>query len=573
MQVIKRLSKFVIPYWKQIILVILALIVTSSSLLSLGWLLMKVIDQANLDSLTYWLIKLFVISLLFSCASFIRSYSIYAVCEKIVFDIRNAAYQSLLYKETSFFEVNKTSDIISRLTSDSLLIANIISDTLSFALRNSLLAIGAIVMMFRISVELSFSVIIVFPILVFPAVLIIKKIRLLSKENQEKISVIGFDIEETFNAIKTIHSFNLEEYKTENFKKITSDALNSNISRLFTRSILVAIIIFLTLMSLILVVVIGIKYIQANKLTLGELTSFVFYAITTSTSLAGVSQVVSELQRSMAACERLLELIDENYLNKISNANNDVISFRKLQLDNLSFSYPSNPSDLVIKQLSLTIEKGEFVAIVGKSGEGKTTIFSLLQKFYNDYSGDILINNKNIKEYTTKSVRDLFTIVPQDPFIFSATILENILIASPESSVDSAIDACKMAGIYDYIVKLPKGINTYVGEKGVRLSGGQRQRIAIARALMRDPQVLLLDEATSALDNSNESEIQYAINQLMRQKTIIVIAHRIATIEKADRIIVLESGKIKSVGNHHELMNNCSLYQELATKQVSNNDY
>jgi ATP-binding cassette subfamily B protein len=574
MNIYRRFYSYLKPHLGQLAIVIIALLVTSSSILSFGLVLRHVIDTSAGG---YFSISSFIpilgIIFIFATASFIRAYSIYAICEKIICKIRQDAYIHLNYISPFHFEIQKTSDIISRLTNDSLVVATAISDTFSFALRNGLTAIGCAVLMLYVSPQLGLYILAIIPVLVPLIVFAGKKVRKTSKQNQEAISTLSSDIEETFNAIKTIQSFNIQEQKISHFINLSNNVLHSNLARLVVSSSLVSSIIFLILSGILIVIILGLNEVAQGNLSAGDLSSFLFYSLMGATSLAGIANIVSDFQRSIAAAERLFglfdlgeenqpmtpkdKILDSYYVNK-KIAHDDII------FKNVNFYYPARPEEKILDNISFQIKNGEFIGIVGKSGCGKTTIISLLEKFYNSYDGSISLGEKNIKDIPNLELRNIMALVPQDPFIFSASAKDNILIGNMKATDEEVFEAAKKAGIYDFLIKLPQAFDTYVGEKGVMLSGGQRQRIAIARAFLKKPQILLLDEATSALDATHEEDVHKAIKSQNDGMTVIAIAHRILTIKDADRIFVMEKGKITAVGTHEELLEQSKLYRDLA---------
>jgi ATP-binding cassette subfamily B protein len=562
----RKFYNYLKPHLSQLLIVILALVITSSSILSFGLALRYVIDANDGKFSFYSFIPIFGIILVFSIASFVRSYSIYAICEKLICKVRQDAYIHLNYISPYHFEIQKTSDIISRLTNDALIVAGAISDTFSFALRNGLTAIGCAILMVYVSPKLGFYTFAIIPILVPLIVIAGKKVRKTSKQNQEAISLLSSDIEETFNAIKTIQSFNIQKSKIENFGNLSNDVLNSNLARLKISSSLVATIIFMILSGILLIMLLGLNEVDKGNISSGDLTSFIFYALMGATSLAGIANIVSDSQRSLAAAERLFGIFDLGIEPK-KNHKDIAPGFHggaNVQFENVTFCYPARPEEKILDNISFEVQEGEFIGIVGKSGCGKTTIISLLEKFYELSNGRILIGNRDINAILNEELRNIMALVPQDPFIFSASAMENILIGNMNASQEEVFEAAKKAGIYEFLSKLPEGFNTYVGEKGVMLSGGQKQRIAIARAFLKKPRILLLDEATSALDSAHEEDVHNSIKRLNKSTTVIAIAHRIATIRDADRIMVMENGKISAIGKHKELLKTNQLYKELA---------
>jgi ATP-binding cassette subfamily B protein len=567
----QRFYSYLKPHLSQLAIVIIALIITSSSILSFGLVLRHVVDSSAEGQFSvYSFIPAFGITLIFAVASFIRAFSIYAICEKVICKIRQDAYIHLNYISPYHFEIQKTSDIISRLTNDSLIVATAISDTFSFALRNGLTAIGCGSLMLYVSPKLGFYILIIIPILVPMIVFAGKKVRKTSKQNQEAISTLSSDIEETFNAIKTIQSFNIQEQKITNFIDLSNKVLNSNLARLIVSSSLVSVIIFLILSGILIVIVLGLSEVTQGNLSSGDLSSFIFYSLMGATSLAGIANIVSDSQRSFAAAERLFGLFDlgESNIRSCSIPVANVLpandGSQNIKFQNITFYYPARPEEKILDDISFEIKAGEFIGVVGKSGCGKTTIISLLEKFYTLSEGAIFVGDKDIKDIPNHELRNIMALVPQDPFIFSASAKENIMIGNMEASDEEVFEAAKKAGIYDFLIKLPQAFDTYVGEKGVMLSGGQKQRIAIARAFLKKPKILLLDEATSALDAAHEEDVHNSIKHLDKNMTVIAIAHRIATIQDADRIFVMEKGKISAVGTHAELLKKSGLYQELA---------
>jgi ATP-binding cassette subfamily B protein len=503
-----------------------------------------------------------------SIASFLRSYNINSLCEKVVSDIRVKAYSSIIYKMPAYFEIRKTSDLISRLTNDTLLISNIIADVFSFAIRNFLMAVGGIALMFHVSPKLT-SIMMAFLAVIVPIVIIFgKRVRVLARVTQEKTAFLTSDIEETFNAIKTIQALNIEERKIGGFKGLSNNLLGSALNRLKYRALFFSFVILVIITSIIMILWVGINDIMDGSLTAGELISFLYFAAQTSVSIGGISDIFSEIQRAFAAMERVFELISKG--DKINNKGELVaIKGYDISFNDIDYSYPTRPQAKIFKNFNLEIKQGEFIGIVGKSGSGKSTLFQLLLRFFDIVNGEITIGGHNIQNMSLHQLRDNFAIVPQEPYIFSATARENILMANPEANEYDLIEAAKFAGIFDYINSLPEKFNSFLGEKGVRLSGGQKQRIAIARAILKRPQILLLDEATSALDSTNEVKVLEALKGIMKGKTIISIAHRIDTIKDADRIYVIDEGAIIGAGTHEELLESSDLYRQLNYKELT----
>jgi ATP-binding cassette subfamily B protein len=564
---LRQFAKFLAPYKAKIILVLLSLSVISALILSFGTALRILVDKglSNTEELHRITMYCLLIGIGISLASFLRSYNINSLCERVVSDIRLRAYSSIIFEKPAYFEVRKTSDLISRLTNDTLLISNIIADVFSFALRNCLMALGGLALMFHVSFKLT-SIMVAFLAIIIPVVIIFgKKVRTLARITQEKTAILTSDIEETFNAIKTIQAFNSENRKINQFQGLSSNLLAAALKRLKYRSLFFSFVIMVIISSIIMILWIGINDIIVGNITAGELLSFLYFAAQTSVSIGGISDIFSEIQRAFAAMERVFELIKKND-RTCSKYDEVLLTNYDVNFRNIDYSYPTRPQAIILKNFSIYITQGEFIGIVGKSGSGKSTLFQLLLRFFETVNGEIIIGGHNITNMPVSQLRNIFAIVPQEPYIFSATARENILVAKPEASEEELIEAAKLAGIYDYFNSLPEKLDSFLGEKGVRLSGGQKQRIAIARAILRKPQILLLDEATSALDSTNEAKVLESLRNIMKGKTIISIAHRIDTIKDSSKIYVIDEGIIAAAGTHEELLESSELYKKLSYK-------
>ena len=480
-------------------------------------------------------------------------------------------YISLKDKNYSiYFEDFKTSEIISRLINDISLVSNIIAGILSYSLRNSLMAIGSIIMMFNISIKLTLIMSCTILALIPFVVIFGKKIKLLAHSSQNKIATLTANIEETFNAIKTIQSFNYEAAKILDLNESAAALLKSNFERLKYRSFFFSVVILAIITITTFTLRLGIEYIDKGYINSGQLIAFIYFAIQTSLSIAGMSDIYSEVQRAIAALERVMILLPNDFdaINILNDNVKHKIKNYDIVFDKISFSYPNDSSRLLLQNFNLTVKQGESLAIVGKSGIGKTTIFQLLLGF-NDYqSGDISIGGNSYKNVDQKQIRDLIAYVPQEPFIFSTTIKENLLIGNPSASLKEMDDAMVVAGLDEFINSLPLKYDSFVGEKGVRLSGGQKQRLAIARALLKNAQILLLDEATSALDSINENKILHSLKEFISDKTLIVIAHRITTIKDYNRIVVVEDGRVSADGDYNELLQSSNYF--IKVNQINN---
>ncbi|MFV9875149.1 MAG: ABC transporter transmembrane domain-containing protein [Rickettsiales endosymbiont of Dermacentor nuttalli] len=572
----KYMFQYFKPYCIKLVWVFIALTFTSASVLILGKAIGILIDQGFSQTDTYLLAKslliLFAIILMLAMATFIRAYFINTVGESIIADLRKAVYNHILFISPNFFESNKTSDIISRLTNDTLLLSSTIGAVFSTSLRNLLMTIGGFILLIMTSAKLTLCVMITVPIVLAVIIIVGRQVRKLSKIHQEKVAVISAHIEETINGIKVVQAFCRENFENNTFVTNVENVLFSASKWIKVRSLLAGIVIITVFASILLVLWIGGKDVVQGRMTAGELSSFIFYSILVASSIGGLSEVVGDIQRALAASERLFELL--NLKSDISSPALSMVlgnsAVNVIQFENITFSYPARIDRPILKNFDLVINKGERIAIVGHSGAGKTTLFNLLLRFYDPNQGYIKLNNIDIKELSLTELRSRFALVSQEATIFSATAYENIKYGKIDATEQEVRNAALTANILDFLEKLPQGVHTFLGEKGVRISGGERQRIAIARAIIANPQILLLDEATSNLDNYNEQQVQHALNALMEQRTTIIIAHRLSTIMNASRIIVMNEGQIEDIGTHQELVKKGGLYSYLVKLQVKN---
>lgn len=570
---LRYLSRYLKSYRLQIVVAFIALVFTSFSLLGLGYALRYLIDEGigkgNLELLNNSYLLLMAVILLLAFATFVRYFMVTYIGEKVVADIRTDIFSHLLTLDVSFYETNRTGELLSRLTTDTTLIQSVVGSAVSVALRNSLLLIGGLVMLCVTSIELTSYVLMIVPAVVVPIILLGKKVRRLSKQTQEKIADLNAHSEETISAMATVQAFTLEKAQMQVFGSLIDETLQTAKKRITMRSILTAIVITLVLGAVATVLWIGGVKVIDNELSIGSLSSFVFYAMIVAGATGAISEVVGELQRAAGAVERLSELKAEitKVKSPISPAILENNNIGNIAFENVCFSYPSRPDVKAMNDVSFTVKNGETVAIVGPSGSGKTTIFKLLLRYYDAKSGKITIQNHNLSAIDLHDLRSNIGLVSQEPMIFSTTAYNNIALGVEGASEDAVRAAASQAEILDFLETLPQGLNSHLGEKGIRLSGGQKQRIAIARAIIRQPNILLLDEATSALDSENERKVQLALENIMQGRTTLVIAHRLATVRGADKIILLNNGRIEAIGTHEELMQNSSLYMTLARQQ------
>lgn len=553
----------------QIAITFLSIIVVSCSILGLGYALKYLIDHGfaskNEQSLNYAFLMLIAIIILISLASYNRSYRVNWICEKLEAGIKKDAFKNIINISPSYFEYHKVSDIVSRLTSDLSLVISSLTTIASYSIRNILMAIGGLIMLLAGSLKLATYVLIILPIVILPIIIVGRRVKILSKENQRNIADYNGLMEENLSFIKTVQAFNNEEFEINKFSDFLDNALILAKERIRLRSLFFSITIFLILVAVAFVLWIGGSDVLDGKMSAGDLSSFIFYSVLTATSIGGLSENYSDIQRAIGALERIIETIQAQ--DNIIKADNPIklqaSKEKSLQIKNLSFFYPSSSEIKILNNLNFEVSANSTIALVGPSGAGKTTVFQLLLRFYDPQEGEIKLDGVNIKNFSLSDLRQEFALVSQDPVIFSASAYDNILYGNINASNKQVIEAAKNAEIFDFFHSLPEGLDTYLGEKGMKISGGQKQRIAIARAVLRNPKILLLDEATSSLDSENERLVQLALSRLSKNRTTIVIAHRMSTIINADKIILLDKGEIIAEGTHQELLDSCKLYNQL----------
>ena len=571
---------FIKPYKWMVVAALGALLVTAGVNLSLGQGVKFVIDhgfiagsQAQLQKAVLVLIGL--ISLL-AVGTFSRFYLMSWIGERVSNDIRKAVFNRIVTLHPSYFEENRSGELMSRLTTDTTLLQSIIGSSFSMALRSALMLVGGLVMLLVTNLKLTLVVVACVPLVLVPMMVFGKKVRKLASSSQDAIADISTYAGEIIQNIKVVQSYSHEQREQHAFALETEKAFNVAKSRIKQRSFLIAAVIFLTFSAISVMLWVGGSDVLAGTMTGGELGAFVFYAIMVAMSVATVAEVYGELQRAAGAAARLLELLavkseienpvtpqDEKLLIKTDSP--------AIALENISFNYPSRPDVSALNKISLTIEQGKTVAIVGPSGAGKTTLFELLQRFYDPAHGAIKFHDVNIKDVSLTTLRDKMGMVAQNPILFSSDVMHNIRYGNPNATDEQVYAASKHAHADEFIKQLPQGYNSFLGEQGVRLSGGQKQRIVLARAILKDPEILLLDEATSALDAQSEHHVQAALEHLMQNRTTLIIAHRLATVKHADVIVVMENGEIKATGSHQQLLASSPLYQRLCELQFNKN--
>ena len=570
---LRHVFKYLKNYVKESAIVLVALIVASSSVLGIGTGLKYLIDEGfskqDEKFLDLSLLVLLLVIAVLAASSYTRFYFITKIGEGVVADIRRDVYKKLLTLSPGFFEITRTGEVLSRLTTDTSVIQLVVGSSLAVAIRNVIMLIGGVVMLVATSTKLTAFIAILIPIVVLQIITLGKKVRKLSRNSQDKIADLSSHGQETLSSIRIVQSFGQESGEFNKFSGFVGEAYQAAMERVKMRAKLTAIVIVLVFGSVGLVLWIGGKDVLNGYITGGELSSFVFYSILVAASTGAISEVVGDIQRAAGAAERLMELL---------NAKSDIeIPSMPVQLDNnfrpevtfnnVTFYYPTRKEIPALHNISFKVNPGEKVALVGPSGSGKSTILQLLLRFYDPQEGSIRVGDVNLRDTDPNELRKYFAFVPQEPIVFSDTAYENIKYGKQDATEAEIIEAAEIAQAHDFISKLPKGYQTFLGEKGVMLSGGERQRIALARAILRDPKILLLDEATSSLDAENEQLVQQALEKIMENRTTIVIAHRLATILKSDKIIVISNGQIEAMGTHQELVKQGSLYARLAELQ------
>lgn len=572
---LRYLLRYLYPYRKLTAGAAIALVMTSSVVLGMGTALRYLIDQGIRKGDQHLLNQGYLILLGVVVALAIGTYTRYLlvslVGEKVVADIRRDVFAKVLSMHTAYFESSRTGDLIARITTDTTLLQTVVGSSVSVFFRNLLLFVGGFILLVITSVKLSEYVLLMLPLVLFPIIILGKRVRVLSRATQNKVGDISAHAEETIGAIRTIHAMALEDAENHRFSTLINDTVSIALARIRMRALLTAIVICLIFGAIITVLYIGGQDVVAGRISPGDLSAFIFYSVVVAGALGALSEVVGEMQRAAGATERLMELMQ---LEPQIKAPAEPYHFNKpplgrLSFEHVTFHYASRPDTASLANVSFRIEPGETVAIVGPSGAGKTTIFQLLLRFYDPQFGIIRIDSHDVRTLDPREWRSHIGLVPQDPVIFSTSTFENIRMGKPDASDDEVRAAAQSASALEFLESLPDGLNTYLGEKGVRLSGGQRQRVAIARAIIRNPSVLLLDEATSALDAENETAIQATLERIMQARTTLVIAHRLATVVNADRIIVLNEGKIEASGTHAQLLASNPLYKRLAELQFS----
>ena len=572
---VRSLLGFLTPYRPQVLIFLVALLMTAAITLSIGQGLRFVIDRGfvgqSLNGLNFAVTFIMGAAVLMAVGTYVRFYLISWLGERVSADIRTAVFSHIVGLHPSFFETNRSGDIMSRLTADTTLLQSIIGSSFSIALRSVISFFGALIMLVFTNAKLSLIVLIATPVILLPILYFGRRVRNLSRLSQDSVANVGSYAGEIIQNIKTVQSFTQETLEKKAFGEEVEHAFTVAKKRIRQRSILTAVVILAVFGALCAMLWFGGRDVIVGNMSGGDLGAFIFYATLMALSLASLSEVYGEIQRAIGAAERLMELLNapvEIFSPSFIKEQAESLP-AEIKFSELSFYYPSRPDIAALDTFDLSISKGKVVALVGPSGAGKSSLFALLQRFYDPQEGSISFGGCDIRELDLTSLRRQIGVVEQHPTLFTGDVMYNIRYGMPDASDDQVIEAAKAAHADEFIRRLPDGYKSDLGEQGVRLSGGQRQRIAIARALLKNPKILLLDEATSALDAESEKKVQLALEKLMDGRTTVIIAHRLSTILHADLIVVMDDGKKIAQGSHEELLKSSSLYARLANLQFS----
>ena len=566
---------FVRPYFRQLVAATLALLFTAAITLGLVQYARIIVDAGfvagSAQSLGQAVFAFLVVAILQALGTFARFYWVSWLGERVPADIRKAVFNHLLQMHPSYFEENISGEIQSRITTDTTLLQTVIGSSASVALRSFLLVLGGVVFLFITNPRLTSVVLICIPLVIGPIAFFGRRVRRQSRHTQDQIANVGAYVGESLHQIKTVQAYNHQREDQRLFSGHVESAFRVSLTQIRSRSLMIALVMTLVFAALAVMIWVGGQDVISGRMSAGELTAFVVYAVMVASSVGAISQVIGDLQRAAGATERLMELMQaQTKIKAPDNAQHLSQPVRgELTLDALFFDYPSRPGQPALNGLTLNIPAGSSLALVGPSGAGKSTVFELLLRFYDPRSGAVLLDGVDIRRLDPLELRQHIALVSQQPALFTGTVIENIRYGRPDASDAEVKAAAQAAYASEFIENLPDTWHSHLGESGIRLSGGQKQRLAIARAILKDPRILLLDEATSALDAESERKVQLAIEQLMPGRTTIIIAHRLATVRNVDCIAVMENGRVAATGKHDDLLNSNDLYARLASLQFN----
>lgn len=565
---------FIKPYRGMLVLGIIALVATATVSLLLPLAVGQVVDNFNVENSNvldqYFALAIVIVALL-AFGTGMRYALVTRLGERVVSDIRKAVFRRVIHMSPAYYDTILTGEVLSRITTDTTLILSVIGASVSIALRNTLILFGGLTMLLFTSLKLTGLMLLILPVVALPILTLGRRLRLLSRDNQDVIAASSGNASETLGALQTVQAFTHEDASRRAFDQFTEASFKVASQRINTRVLMTMILIYIIFSGVVGVLWIGVHDIRSGAMSAGELAQFVIYAFLVASSSAALSEIWGELQRASGATERLVELLQAK--DSVTDPQEPIalptVLKGEIEFENVQFSYPVRPFTPSLKEINLLIKPGETVAFVGPSGAGKTTIIQMILRFYDPSVGRVRLDGIDLRNLLRDDFRSRLALVPQDPVVFATSARENIRFGNPEASDADVEAAAKAAAAHEFILKLPDRYDSYLGERGVMLSGGQKQRIAIARAILRDAPVLLLDEATSALDAENEQAVKRAVDALTCDRTTLIIAHRLATVKKADRIVVMDDGRIVDIGTHDNLVVKGGLYAHLAQLQFT----
>jgi len=570
-----RIGTFLKPYRRQVVYAAIALVIAAAAVLAVGQGLKSVVDRGfgtgDAAELNRGLALMLGIVVVMATATFTRFYFVSWLGERVTADLRRVLFDHLLKLSPEFFEMTRTGEVISRVTNDTAMLETVIGTSASMAARNLLLLIGGLVMLALTSAKLTLLVLLGVPLVVLPIVLFGRRVRKLAKASRDRVGDVGAYLDEALHEIRIVQAYVHEGEDRRDFARHVEEAFTTAQERIRQRALLIAAVIFLVFGAIGVILWIGGHDVLSGRLSTGQLSAFVFYAAIVAAAVGALSEVAGEIQRAAGATERLFELlaVEPGIRAPAAPVALPVPAEGTVSFEAVTFHYPSRPASPALDHFVLDVRAGEKVALVGPSGAGKTTVFQLLLRFYDPQSGAVRIDGVELRAADPQAVRRRLALVPQEPVLFAASVSENVRYGRPDATEDDVRAACEAAYAAEFVERLPEGYDSFLGERGVRLSGGQRQRLAIARAILADRPILLLDEATSALDAESEQVVQLALERLMTGRTVLIIAHRLATVRHADRIAVMDRGRVVAAGPHEQLLRESPLYARLAALQFA----